>query len=91
MSRLTKFLENELDRINDYLGMAKGNLTVVSELCENRLSQISPALDSNECQVVDYLNKELILLSIKISESKQIISNFKNYYHNLETQIELNK
>ena len=91
MSRLTKFLENELDRVNTYLGMAKSNLAVVTELCENRLCQLTPSLDKNESLVVDYLNDELSILSIKLAEAEQIILKFKSYYYNLETPLETKK
>ncbi len=91
MSRLTKFLENELDRVYDYLGMAKSNLIVISELCDNRMGQITPVLEKGEGEVVDYLNKELSLLEAKVDESRQIINEFKTYYYNMENLFEINK
>ena len=91
MSRLTKFLENELDRIYDYLGMAKSNLIVISELCENRMGQITPILEKGESDVIDYLNKELSILEAKVDESRQIINDFKTYYYNMENPFEINK
>ena len=91
MSRLTKFLENELDRIYDYLGMAKSNLIVISELCDNRMGQITPILEKGESEVIDYLNKELSVLEAKVNESRQIINNFKTYYYNMENPFEINK
>ena len=91
MSRLTKFLENELDRIYDYLGMAKSNLIVISELCDNRMGQITPILEKGESDVIDYLNKELSILEAKVDESRQIINDFKTYYYNMENPFEINK
>ena len=36
MSGISKFLENELDKINEHLSMVRGNLSVPIELCENK-------------------------------------------------------
>ena len=56
MSRVAKFLENELDRVNTYLSMAQANLLVTMELCENRCNKITSSLDLKDEKIIEYLN-----------------------------------
>lgn len=84
MSRVTKFMENELDRVNEYLSMAKANLLITSELCEDRCKRITSDLTIDEEKVIDYLNKELSKLDAKINDAKDLISKFKDFYFDLE-------
>lgn len=80
MSRVSKFLENELDRVNSYLSMAQANLLVTMELCENRCEKISSGLDSKDEKIIDYLNNfELSKLSSRIEDAREIIDNFKKF------------
>ena len=84
MNNISKFLENELDRINNYLSMASSNLIVVNELCEDRCKKITSVLSDVDIQVFDYLEKELSLLDAHILSAKDIITKFKNYYYSIE-------
>lgn len=84
MGRVTKFIENELDRINEYLSMAKACLEVTSELCEDKCKKIVPVISIEDEQVLTYLSEELVLLDTKICDAKNIINKFKDYYFNLE-------
>lgn len=80
MSRVSKFLENELDRVNSYLSMAQANLLVTMELSENRCEKISSGLDSKDEKIIDYLNNfELSKLSSRIEDAREIIDNFKKF------------
>lgn len=80
MSRVSKFLENELDRVNGYLSMAQANLLVAMELCENRCNKITPNLDLKDEKIIDYLNNfELSKLSSRIEDAREIIDNFKKF------------
>ena len=91
MSRVSKFLENELDRISDYLAMAQAKLEVPAELCETNCERITPVLTEKDEKVIGYLTKELSLLEAKINDAKDIIDRFKDYYFELEDLIESNK
>lgn len=84
MTRIAKFLENELDRINNYLSMAEANLTVITELCSNGCNKITPQTDKSDEKVIQYLDDKLSVLEAKITSSKDIINNFKDFYFNLE-------
>ena len=84
MNNISKFLENELDRINNYLSMASSNLIVVSELCEDRCEKITPQVSDVDMQVFEYLDRELSLLDAHIISAKEIITKFKDYYYNIE-------
>lgn len=81
MNNVSKFMENELDRIDNYLSMASSNLVVVSELCENRCENIASSLSEIDFKVFNYLDKELSLLDAHILSAKDIISKFKNFYY----------
>lgn len=85
MSRVAKFLENELDRVNDYLAMAKANLVVATELCDDRCKKIAPCLSSTDEMVIDYLERELSILDAKINNAREIIYKFKDYFFEIET------
>ena len=52
MSKISKFLENELDRVNDYLGMAKANLIVATELCQDKCEKITNKLTEEDFKIV---------------------------------------
>ncbi len=85
MSRVSKFLENELDRVSNYLSMAQANLFVTMELAENRCNNITETIDSNDEKAIDYLNNfELTKLSSRIEDAKEIINNFKKFTLMLE-------
>ena len=58
MSKIGRFLENELDRVNDYLGMAKANLVVASELCQDKCRKITRNLSENDIKIIKYLNEK---------------------------------
>ena len=88
MPGVSKFIESELDRVNDYLGMAKANLVVASELCEERCKRITSTLNPVDEKVIDYLNKELYKLDVKIADARAMISQFKSYYFDLESKAE---
>lgn len=83
MSRISKFLENEIDRAGEYLAMAKTILTIPSELCENNCDSISCELDENDKEVIKILNDELPRIEERINDAKEIISKFKNRTFNL--------
>lgn len=85
MSRISKFIERELDMVNEYLGMAKARLAVVTELCENNCEQITNSLDSEETEIINYINNKLYNLDSKISSAKDGIYQFKDFCFNLET------
>ena len=55
MGRIAKFMENELDRVNEYLSMALSNLIVVNELCEDRCKKITAELSNVDENVINYL------------------------------------
>lgn len=80
MSKIAKFLENELDRVNEYLSMAKSNLQLIQDLCEDKCSRITSDLSDIDKNVIEYLDKKISLLDAKISNSKEIIYDFKKYY-----------
>lgn len=84
MSRVSKFLENELDKVNEYLSMAKARLVVTSELCEDRCKKITDQLSEKDEKVIDYLDDEISRLEIKIHDAGEIIEKFKDFYFNLE-------
>ena len=79
--RISKFIENELDRVNEYLSMAKANLITTKELCENYCVTIVPELNTTDEKVVNYLNKNLLVLDSKIDSAKEVINEFKRYYY----------
>ena len=80
MSKIAKFLENELDRVNEYLSMAKSKLQLIQDLCEDKCSRITSDLSDIDKNVIEYLDKKISLLDAKISNSKEIIYDFKKYY-----------
>ena len=84
MSKISKFLENELDRVNDYLGMAKANLIVATELCQDKCEKITNKLTEEDFKINEYLNDELPKLETKICAAKNLIKDFKNYTYDLE-------
>ena len=84
MGRIAKFMENELDRVNDYLSMAHSNLIVISELCEDRCKKITPNLSHIDEHVVKYLENKLSLLDAKITTAKEIIDDFKDFFYESE-------
>ena len=80
MSKVSKFLENELDRVNNYLSMAQANLLVTMELCENRCEKITQNLDFKDEKIINYLNNfELSKLSSRIEDAREIIEDFKKF------------
>lgn len=85
VSRVSKFLENELDRVSTYLSMAQANLLVTQELTENRCEKITNNLDFIDEKIIDYLNNfELSKLSSRIEDAREIIDNFKKFTLELE-------
>ena len=52
MSKITKFIENELDRVNEYLSMAKANLVVVTELCHDKCCKITKNLTEEDLKII---------------------------------------
>ena len=87
MSRIAKFLENELNRVSSYLGMAQANLIVTQELTENRCKNITPKLDTADEKIIDYLNNfELSKLASRIEDAREIIDNFKKFYLELDDE-----
>ena len=74
-------MENELDRVNEYLSMAKANMETMLELCETRYSSISPNINNIDEKVIDYLNKDLPKIDAKIEAAKDLIEKFKRYYY----------
>ena len=80
MGHIAKFMENELDRVNEYLSMARSNLIVVNELCENRCKKITPKLSNTDENVIDYLEEKLAILDAKIVNAKEIINDFKKFF-----------
>ena len=93
MSRVSKFLENELDRVNNYLSMAYANLLVTMELCENRCDKITSSLDVADEKNIDYLNNfELSKLASRIEDARDIIDKFKKFsLENEEETISIEK
>lgn len=91
MTNISKFLENELDRVNMMLAQAKGNLTVPIEMCEKRCSDIVTNLSETDEKVIDFLNEELFKINSKIVRAQELIQGFKNYYYNLELKNEIDK
>lgn len=85
MGRIAKFMENELDRVNEYLSMALSNLIVVNELCEDRCKKITPELSNIDENVVNYLEDKLAILDAKIVNAKEIINDFKNFFYDSES------
>lgn len=90
MSRVSKFMENELDRVNEYLSMAKASLLVTSELCEDNCKMITSTLNPTDEKVVNYLNAELSKLDAKIMDAKSLITKFKSFYFELDNNEEEN-
>ena len=88
MSRVSKFLEDELDRVNNYLSMAYANLLVTMELCENRCEKITSELDLKDEKNINYLNNfELSKLASRIEEARDIIDDFKKFSFDNEDEI----
>lgn len=81
MSKIAKFMENELDRVNEYLSMAKASLVVTSDLCDDRCKKLTSNLDRDDERFIDYLNGELSILDAKINDAKDLISKCKNFYY----------
>lgn len=84
MSGISKFLENELDKINEHLSMVRGNLSVPIELCENKCSLITKELTDTDEKVIDFLNIELSKINSKIERAQELIQGFKDYYYDLK-------
>ena len=82
MAHISKFMENELDRVSQYLSMAKANLIVTSEMCRDRCKTITPNLSDIDIEVVNYLDPELEKINSKISDACEIICEFKKFYFN---------
>lgn len=80
MAQISKFMENELDRVGQYLSMAKANLVVTSEMCRDRCKSITPELNDIDEKVVNYLDTELEKIDSKISDACEIIGEFKQFY-----------
>ncbi len=80
MTKRIKFIENELDKINNYLSMAQSTLMIPIEICENEDSTIYNK-NRISADLIKYLNTQLNILNIRISESKKIIDDFKNLYY----------
>ena len=91
MTNISKFLENELDRVNTMLAQAQGNLTVPMEMCENRCSDIVTDLSETDEKVIDFLNEELFKINSKIVRAQELIQGFKNYYYNLKVENKIKK
>ena len=88
MRRVAKFLENELDRVNNYLCMAQANLFVTMELCENRCDKITSELDFKDEEIINYLNNfELSKLCSRIEDAREVIENFKKFTIEQEQEI----
>ena len=83
-SKISYFLEDELDRVNEYLSMAKANLVTATELCQNRCSNITPVLCKRDEQVINYLNKDLIKMDEKIDAVKDLIEKFKKFHYQIQ-------
>lgn len=84
MSRIAKFLENELDRVNEYLSMAKASLALTTELCEAKCAQITDSLDLEDKKFVGYLNDKIDLLEAKIIEASLLVEQYKKFYFELQ-------
>ena len=92
MGQMASFLANELDRVDNYLSMAKANLIVIRDLCDDRCKQLAESITEIDEKVFDYLEDELSILDAKISSSKEIIANFKHYFFDLKSaNYELNR
>lgn len=79
MARIAKFLENELDRISNYLSMAEANINVLTDLCYDKGEKISKP-DREDTEIMSYLESKLSLIEAKIVSSKEVIADFKDYY-----------
>lgn len=85
MSRISGFLQNELDRVNGYLKMAHANLITITELCEDNCHAIADKLDVDDEKVLDYLNNfELIKIHNRLEDAEEIIEKFKKFSLELE-------
>ena len=84
MTNISKFLENELDRVNSILAQAQGNLTIPMEMCEKRCSDFTTNLSDTDEKVIDFLNEELFKINSKIIRAQELIQGFKKYYYNLK-------
>lgn len=91
MSNISKFLENELDRVNTILAQAQGNLTIPMEMCEKRCSDFATNLSETDEKVIDFLNEELFKINSKIIRAQELIEGFKKYYYNLKLKDKINK
>ena len=91
MTNISKFLENELDRVNTILAQAQGNLIIPMEMCENRCSDVTPVLSEIDEKVIDFLNEELFKINSKIIRAQELILGFKKYYYNLQLNDKNNK
>ena len=80
MTKCIKFLENELDRINEYLCMAQSALVVPIEVCNDSESCFLQELNTNEKKIINVLSAKLDVLSLRLEETKKIIKDFKQFY-----------
>lgn len=90
MSRVTKFLENELDKVNDFLGMAKASLILPTELCEDNCKNIASNLDETYESIIAKLNEILPEIEERVSQAKDIIYSFKNDLYDMSEISEIN-
>ncbi len=80
MSKCSKFLENELDKVHNYLNMAKATLIVPIETCNANGNNISESTDKIDTVIINYLKEKLPSIELQIEELEKIIKDFKNFY-----------
>ena len=80
MTKCTKFIENELDRINEYICMAQSALVVPREICSDNEKMFLTDISDTDKEIMDILLPKLNTLSLRLDETKKIIKDFKNYY-----------